>query len=151
MPLPSVEGHPPWNNVPVQQKHWLWFQRRQFSNWGYYSDPNTHCLEPSRCYGTRSWTHLLCHTFTAFNYWFPFHVHRSHRFLYWHFPICCMVTNSPFPYFLSRTLISQVDDASTRFPLVTHVPWPSTTFHFFGLCAYPGHISTAPFVLLTLS
>ena len=47
MPLPLVEGHPPWNNVLVQWKHQLWFWRKQFSNWGCYSTPNTHCLEPS--------------------------------------------------------------------------------------------------------
>ena len=103
------------------------------------------------CYGTRSRTHFLCCTFTTFNYWFSSHVHCSHCFLRWHFPICCMVVNFPFLYFLSWTLISQVDDASTRFPLVTPVPWPSTTFHYSGPCAYPGHINTAPFVLFTLS
>ena len=45
MPLPSVEGHPPWNYAPIQQKCQLWFQRRQHTNWGSYSIQNTLYLE----------------------------------------------------------------------------------------------------------
>ena len=41
-------------------------------------------------------------------------------------------------------LISQVDDTLTRSPLVIHIPCPSTTFHYLGPCAYPGHINTVP-------
>ena len=68
--------------------------------------PDGRSILSSMCYGTRSQTHLLCCTFTTFNYWFSFHVHRPRRFLHWHFPIRCMVVDFPFSYFLSWTLIS---------------------------------------------
>ena len=76
----------------------------------------------NKCYGTRSRSLSFRRTFTTFDYGFPFYIHCSYHLLCWHFPIRCMVVNSSFlfSYFLSRTLISQVDDASTRSPLVIH-------------------------------